>query len=145
MRSHVLQMHLAILLTLLSFLSTVPDSMMSLPVQGTALNQNTQITKYNELTYTYRIFLPLINKSNNSVPEVDTPGCRWSHTIGYYLVVYYKWGAQLQSPGSSWRVAFESGMNDWFITGILPYYLYNGNSQNSFNTYNQPSQNRGIT
>jgi hypothetical protein len=39
--------------------------------------------------------------------------CRWPHTPGHNTSVTYKWGSNLQNPGSLWRNAFTFGITAW--------------------------------
>jgi hypothetical protein len=102
----------------------------------------------NELTTTqctddHCVYLPMII---SLVPEVDYPGCRWAYTPGNLLYIPYKWGDRLQTPGSSWRIAFETGLSTWNGTLTPIWYYHNISSDNIINTYNDElAGNRGIT
>lgn len=80
----------------------------------------------------HRIYLPLVIKS---VPEVDIPPCRWPHNVGTYTGISYKWGNRLQTPGTLWRIAFESAISDWSGAPTKLYFYYSSSGTTIFNTY----------
>jgi hypothetical protein len=88
------------------------------------------------------VYLPLLM---NSVPEVDIPECRWLYIPGQLFFISYKWGNRLQSPGTLWRNAFESGISSWNNSLIMAYYYFDNSSGNIINTYDDDSPTRGIT
>lgn len=87
------------------------------------------------------LYIPIIA---NAIPEVDESSCRWSYT-GSPLLIYYKWGNNLQTPGSLWRTAFESGISAWNSSLAHIVYWYSNNTPNFIDTYSASDGNRGTT
>lgn len=70
--------------------------------------------------------------------------CWWNNTTP--LPVLYKWGANLQTPGTQWRNAFTTGVSNWNTAPIKPYFtLDSSNSRNTFDTYSAPDGYAGYT
>lgn len=93
----------------------------------------------------YCVYLP-IALNYYPVPEIDIPPCRWPFSPNNTLYITYKWGNNLQVPGSTWRNAFESGINSWNYTSTWVWFYFNSGSNNIINVENNPSGNyRGIT
>lgn len=89
----------------------------------------------------YSLFLPL---TTISIPEIDIPPCRWPYYSGQILYISYKWGSNLQTPGTLWRTAFETGLSEWNMTSTPIWYYHNSVSDNSINTYyDETASNRG--
>lgn len=60
--------------------------------------------------------------------------CHWNNTTP--LNVLYKYGANLQTPGTAWRIAFNNGVYNWNVANIKPAFLYDAsNSRNTVDTY----------
>lgn len=60
--------------------------------------------------------------------------CHWNNTTP--LNVLYKFGANLQTPGTQWRIAFDNGVSNWNVANIKPSFLYDvNNSRNTLDTY----------
>ena len=85
-------------------------------------------------TQDHKIYLPII-LHNYPLIEVDAPPCRWARTPGGYVSIAYKWGDRLQTPGSSWRVAFEAATSDWTALPTKVYFYYSSNGPTIINTY----------
>lgn len=68
-----------------------------------------------------------------AVTEEWTPPCRWDPP-GYYVLIHYKWGDNLQYPGSAWRNAFEAAIADWQSHTKAAFY-YTSSGSVTFNTY----------
>lgn len=80
----------------------------------------------------HMIYLPVVI---NPVPEVDIPPCRWPHNVGNYTSISYKWGNNLQNPGTLWRNSFESAISDWSGVPTKLYFYYSNSGSTVFNTY----------
>lgn len=92
------------------------------------------------------VFLPVVFNGLEPVPEVDLPPCRWPYGgPGNPLWISYQWGDRLQTPGSLWRTAFETGLSAWNNTSANVTFYYYSSSANVINTYEDASNNRGIT
>lgn len=75
-----------------------------------------------------KIYLRLIL---NKYPfELLAPGCRWNN-----YSIAYKWGPNLQTPGTSWRTAFEAAVVDWNILPAKFYFYYSSSGNVTFQTY----------
>lgn len=81
----------------------------------------------------YKIYLPLI--LNAPLFEVDAPSCRWPRTTENFVEITYKWGSDLQIPGSTWRIAFEAALSDWSNLQTNVYYRYSIFSSTVINNY----------
>lgn len=90
----------------------------------------------------YQLYLPHMA---NSVTEIDIPACRWPHAPGTYTNLNYRWGSNLQNPGTAWRNAFEAGTSDWNNTIIKFYFVYSGTGSVIFNTYSADDNRAGYT
>lgn len=65
---------------------------------------------------------------------------------GRAYVAYYKWGDRLQTAGTSWRNAFEAGINDWNSKPTKLDFGYSSTSTTmTINTYDAQDGNYGIT
>ncbi len=112
---------------------------------ATANNRNINIyTLSNSCYANYCIYLPIV-LNYYPVPETDIPSCRWAFNPGQILYITYKWGDRLQSPGALWRNAFETGLNSWNYTSTPVWYYFDNSSANIVNTYDDETNNRGIT
>lgn len=70
--------------------------------------------------------------------------CHWNNTSP--LNVLYKFGANLQTPGTQWRIAFDNGVSNWNLAPIKPAFLYDSsNSRNTLDTYTAADGNGGYT
>jgi hypothetical protein len=75
-----------------------------------------------------KIYLPIVF---NKYPfELDAPPCRWNN-----YSIAYKWGSNLQTPGSSWRTAFESAVVDWNVIPTKFYFYYSASGNITMDTY----------
>jgi hypothetical protein len=118
----------------------------SLVLSATATEKNTgSDTILSQCYSNYCIYLPIVIFTSPPVPEINIPPCRWSFNPGQLLYITYKWGDRLQSPGSMWRNAFEAGLNSWNNTATPVWYYFDSSSDNTVNTYEDESNNRGIT
>ena len=100
------------------------------------LNLNAEFSRERVITQNFKIYLPLIR---NGYPfETNIPACRWST---YSLV--YKWGVNLQNPGTNWRNAFESAVVDWNIAPVKFYFYYSSTGNVAFDTYFMQDNNQG--
>lgn len=60
--------------------------------------------------------------------------CWWNNTTPLYVL--YKFGANLQTPGTQWRDAFNEGVANWNLAPIKPIFSYDAtNSRNTLDTY----------
>lgn len=60
--------------------------------------------------------------------------CWWNNTTPLY--VSYKWGADLQTPGTLWRNAFNDGVANWNTAPVKPILILDSsNSKNTLDTY----------
>jgi hypothetical protein len=69
----------------------------------------------------------------------------WPHTYGHLLSLGYKWGSNLQTPGSWWRNAFEASLSDWNQTPTNVSFYSNSNGPVTMNTYNEDDGRSGKT
>ncbi|MGE5590671.1 MAG: matrixin family metalloprotease [Bacillota bacterium] len=57
-------------------------------------------------------------------------------TPGQLVTIYYQWGSNLQTSGTTWRTAFESGVNAWNATGTnIQFSNGTQGTPSTFNTY----------
>jgi hypothetical protein len=56
----------------------------------------------------------------------------WKNGVGNLT---YKWGSNLQSPGSVIRNGFNSAVSDWIATSTPVWLSYNSSSPNTLNSY----------
>ncbi len=82
----------------------------------------------------YKVYLPII-MNNYPLIETQAPPCRWSRDSGDYVPIAYKWGDRLQTPGSTWRVAFEAAINDWYYLPTRIIFYESSDGSTTFNTY----------
>lgn len=75
------------------------------------------LPKNNLQIQSHQVYLPLIMRT---IPEIDSPPCRWPHTIGQNTYISYRYGSNLQTPGTLYRNAFNSSLVDW---GSVPTYV----------------------
>lgn len=62
------------------------------------------------------------------------PECHWNNTTP--LPVLYKFGPNLQTPGTQWRTAFNNAVGYWNVANIKPAFAYDAsNSRNTLDTY----------
>jgi hypothetical protein len=88
----------------------------------------------------YCFFIPLV-QCNRPVPEIYPPCGRWPHASGQTLLISFRWGDRLQSPGSLWRIAFEDGSYSWNYTNTHIWYFLNPGADNIINLYDDESGN----
>lgn len=70
--------------------------------------------------------------------------CHWNNTTPLYVL--YKYGANLQTPGTAWRNAFNAGISNWNTASIEPIFSYDAsNSRNTVDTYSAADGNWGNT
>jgi hypothetical protein len=112
----------ALLISLLTF-------SIASPVIGKSL------TTSSSQTQTYKVYVPIITRNVVVIPEEFAPPCRWSRTPGGFIAIPYKWGGNLQNPGTSWRIAFEAAIIDWYELPTKVYYYYSEAGPTTFNTY----------
>jgi hypothetical protein len=54
-------------------------------------------------TQTYKIYLPIVMNPMIIIEyPSERPPCRWARGSGGFVGIPYKWGDNLQTPGSSW-------------------------------------------
>lgn len=80
----------------------------------------------------HNVYLPIVIKS---IPEMDLPSCRWYKPNSSGLGIPYYWGNTLQTPGTPWRIAFETAISDWNFAPTNIYFYYYEDGFVSFNTY----------
>jgi len=81
------------------------------------------------------LYLPIIVKEY-PITESGAPACRWPRNYGSSdISILYKWGSNLQTPGSNWRMAFESGISDWNNATTYIYFYEHPWGIVIFNTY----------
>lgn len=56
----------------------------------------------------------------------------WKNGVGNLT---YKWGSNLQTPGSVIRTGFESALSDWNGTPTPVWFSYSSSSSNTLNSY----------
>lgn len=78
------------------------------------------------------VYLPIVIKS---IPEIDLPSCRWYKPNNSGLGIPYYWGNTLQTPGTPWRIAFETAILDWNLAPTNLYFYYYEDGFVTFNTY----------
>lgn len=97
---------------------------------GIARSVNSGFLSYTAECYSnYCNFLPVI-LNDRMLPEIDPSPCHWLYDPNEWLAISYKWGSGLQIPGSTWRIAFQSGINSWNNTYTPVYYYPNTSSAN---------------
>lgn len=69
------------------------------------------------------------------ITETQFPICRWLHTSGTIDYRYYKWGSNLQTPGTLYRMAFESSIADWNAVSTKIRFAYSASGNIILNTY----------
>lgn len=69
------------------------------------------------------------------IAETQVPLCRWLHTNGTIDTRNYKWGSNLQTPGTLYRTAFESSLADWNAVSTKIRFAYSASGNVTLNTY----------
>jgi hypothetical protein len=109
-------------------ISLVTFSMVS-SVSGKSLTSSTMQVQNN------KVYFPFVIKNPVIISEGDVPPCRWSRTPAGYVAIPYKWGDNLQNPGTSWRIAFEAAISDWTLLPTKVYYYFSVDGPTIFNSY----------
>lgn len=71
----------------------------------------------------------------------------WAYNHGSHQILYisYKWGPNLQTPGTAWRNAFSASASDWTNTPTPIDFYYSSTSSNSFDLYYRCDNTAGET
>lgn len=89
------------------------------------------------------IYTPIIlQQAGGPIPEVDIPPGRWPHSSGQIVSISYKWIGDLTDPTHPWRLAFQSGINDWNSTTTHVVFHYYSESINTINVYRDSNDRR---
>jgi hypothetical protein len=123
-------------LKLIKIIAMICVSLVAFPIDLSASGQSLLSATIDEFypTQNHKVYLPIV-LNNYPLIEVDAPPCRWSRTPGGYVAIAYKWGSRLQTPGTSWRVAFEAATSDWTALPTKVYFYYSSNGPTIINTY----------
>jgi hypothetical protein len=81
-------------------------------------------------------------------PKVSDTWPLWharSYTNGSFLYINYQWGSNLQSPGTTWRNAFEYGINQWNYSGTAVIFQAGSSNASTFDTYSASDNYGGLT
>lgn len=70
---------------------------------------------------------------------------KWPYTPHTALVVNYHWGANLTTPGTPWRNAFEASASDWNNSYTAIAYSYSAGSASYFDLYYEENNFSGKT
>ena len=91
------------------------------------------------LTLAILVFTSLVASASYPSDSVISNWPTWiarQSTPGQIVALYYQWGSNLQTSGTTWRNAFESGVNAWNTVGTKV--LFSNGTQgtpSTFNTY----------
>jgi hypothetical protein len=85
---------------------------------------------------TYFGYMPAVK--SRIIAETEATPCRWAHTTGSTTNIYYKWGSNLQVPGTTYRNAYETSVVDWNAVAIKLRFSYSNSGSITFNSFNAP-------
>lgn len=127
--------------TFLLFTNFIVISLLTLAIQKVSASFGIETTKtYKHEQQNFTVYLPLVYKS---VPETDSPQCRWNHTPGEWTSIFYKWGSNLQLPGSLYRNAFEASIADWSYLPTKIFFYFSSDGTTIIDTYSMQDNQSG--